>query len=33
VPLAQELGRVKAELERLRGVLREHGIEPGDDAT
>ena len=33
VPLARELGRVKAELERLRGVLREHGIEPGDDAT
>jgi Clp amino terminal domain, pathogenicity island component len=33
IPLAQELGRVKAELERLRGILREHGIEPGDDAA
>jgi ATP-dependent Clp protease ATP-binding subunit ClpC len=33
MPLAQELGRVKAELERLRAVLREHGIEPGDDAA
>jgi ATP-dependent Clp protease ATP-binding subunit ClpC len=32
-PLAQELGRVKAELERLRASLREHGIEPGDDAA
>jgi len=30
--LAQELGRVKAELERLRASLREHGIEPGDAA-
>jgi len=29
-PLAQGL---QTELERLRGVLREHGIEPGDDAT
>ena len=29
MPLAQELGRVKAELERLRAVLREHGIAPG----
>ena len=33
LPLAQELARVKAELERLRAVLREHGIEPGDGAT
>ncbi len=33
IPLAQELVRVKAELERLRAVLREHGIAPGDDAA
>ena len=33
MPLAEELGRVKAELERLRAVLREHGIAPGDDAA
>jgi ATP-dependent Clp protease ATP-binding subunit ClpA len=33
MPVAQELGRVKAELERLRASLREHGIEPGDDAA
>jgi ATP-dependent Clp protease ATP-binding subunit ClpA len=33
MPLARELARMKAELERLRVVLREHGIEPGDDAT
>ena len=32
-PLAQELGRVKAELERLRAVLREYDIAPGDDAA
>jgi ATP-dependent Clp protease ATP-binding subunit ClpC len=31
--LAQELDQVKAELERLRAVLREHGIAPGDDAA
>ena len=31
--LARELDRVNAELERLRTILREHGIEPGDDAT
>ena len=29
--LAGELGRVNAELDRLRAVLREHGIDPGDD--
>jgi len=28
MPSAQELGKVKAELERLRASLREHGIEP-----
>jgi len=33
MPPAQELGQVKAELERLRASLREHGIEPGDDAA
>jgi hypothetical protein len=33
MPLAQELSRVKAELERLRAVLREHDIAPGDDAA
>ena len=32
-PLAQELGQLKAELERLRASLRQHGIEPGDDAA
>jgi ATP-dependent Clp protease ATP-binding subunit ClpA len=32
-PLAQELGQVKAELDRLRASLREHGIDPGDDAA
>jgi hypothetical protein len=31
--LAAELARVNAELEWLRAVLREHGIEPGDDAA
>jgi Clp amino terminal domain, pathogenicity island component len=29
--LAEELGRVNAELERLRAILHEHGIEPGGD--
>jgi ATP-dependent Clp protease ATP-binding subunit ClpC len=29
--LAKELGRVTAELERLRALLREHGIEPGNN--
>jgi len=33
IPLAQELDQVKAELERLRASLREHGIELGDDAA
>jgi ATP-dependent Clp protease ATP-binding subunit ClpC len=28
--MAAELSRVNAELERLRAILREHGIEPGD---
>jgi hypothetical protein len=32
-PLAQELARVKAEVERLRAAMREHGIGPGDDAA
>ena len=31
--LAREFDRVNAELERLRAVLRERGIEPGDDAA
>ena len=31
MPLARELARVKAEVERLRAAMREHGIEPGDD--
>ena len=31
-PLAGELGRVNAELDRLRAILREHDIDPGDDA-
>jgi len=31
--VAAELSRVHAELERLRAVLREHGIEPGDGAA
>ena len=31
--LAQELSRVKAELDRLRASLREHDIAPGDDAA
>jgi ATP-dependent Clp protease ATP-binding subunit ClpA len=33
LPLAQELGQVNAELERLRAVLRQHGIEPTDGAA
>ena len=31
--LASELGRVNAELARLRAILREHGIGSGDDAA
>jgi ATP-dependent Clp protease ATP-binding subunit ClpC len=31
--LPAELGGVNAELDRLRAVLREHGIGPGDDAA
>jgi ATP-dependent Clp protease ATP-binding subunit ClpA len=31
--LAGELARLNAELERLRAILRQHGIEPGDDAA
>jgi hypothetical protein len=31
--VARELDRLGTELERLRAALREHGIEPGDDAT
>jgi ATP-dependent Clp protease ATP-binding subunit ClpA len=31
--LAAELSRVNAELERLRAILRQHGIEPGDGAA
>ena len=33
MPLAQELALVKAEVERLRAAMREHGIGPGDDAA
>jgi ATP-dependent Clp protease ATP-binding subunit ClpA len=32
-PLASELDRVNAELDRLRVILREHGIDPGKDAA
>ena len=32
-PLAGELGRVNTQLDRLWAVLREHGIDPGDDAA
>ena len=31
--VARELERLGTELERLRATLRQHGIEPGDDAT
>ena len=31
--MAKEFGRVNAELERLRAILREHGIGPDDDAA
>jgi ATP-dependent Clp protease ATP-binding subunit ClpA len=29
--LARELGRLDSELEKLRAILRQHGIDPGDD--
>jgi len=31
--LADEVGRLSAELSRLRSILREHGLEPGDGAA
>jgi Clp amino terminal domain, pathogenicity island component/UvrB/uvrC motif len=31
--LADEVGRLSAELSRLRSMLREHGLEPGDDGA
>ena len=31
--VAKELDRLSTELERLRAILREHGIEPGGDAA
>jgi ATP-dependent Clp protease ATP-binding subunit ClpC len=31
--LADEVGRLSAELSRLRSILRDHGIEPGDGAA
>src|SRR5215468_3970262 len=31
--LAEDVARLGAELDRLRGMLRERGIEPGDDAA
>jgi len=31
--LAEDFDRLRAELDRLRGMLRERGIEPGDDAA
>jgi hypothetical protein len=31
--LADETGRLRAELERLHAILRERGIEPGDEAV
>ena len=31
--LAKEVDRLNAELERLRAILREHGIEPGGDGA
>jgi len=31
--LLQEFGRLNDELDRLRAVLREHGIEPGGDGA
>jgi hypothetical protein len=32
-PLASELSRLNAELDRLRVILREHGIDPGNDVA
>jgi hypothetical protein len=31
LPLARELDRLYAELDKLRAILRRHGIDPGDD--
>lgn len=31
LPLARELARLYDELDKLRAILREHGIDPGDD--
>jgi hypothetical protein len=31
LPLATELGRLYAELDKLRAILRQHGIDSGDD--
>jgi len=31
LPLARELARLHAELDKLRTILRKHGIDPGDD--
>jgi Clp amino terminal domain, pathogenicity island component len=31
LPLARELDRLYAELDKLRAILRQHGIDPGDD--
>lgn len=31
LPLARELARLYAELDKLRAILRENGIDPGDD--
>jgi ATP-dependent Clp protease ATP-binding subunit ClpA len=31
LPLARELGRLYAELDKLRAIMREHSIDPGDD--
>ena len=33
LPLARELGRLYAELDKLRAILREHGIDPDDDSA
>jgi len=31
MPLARELDRLYAEVDKLRVILRQHGIDPGDD--